>query len=49
MVAPLVFLVGLALVSAGAYLVFEPAALLVPGAALMAGAWFYVRGERVGA
>ena len=47
MSAALVFLLGLLLLTAGAGLVFVPAAFLVSGSALMAGAWFYVRGRRV--
>ncbi len=47
MTAALVFLLGLALLTVGAWLVYEPAAFMVPGTALMVGAWFYVRGGRV--
>jgi len=47
MIAALVFLTGLSLLTAGAWLIYEPAAYLVPGLALMAGAWFYERGRRV--
>lgn len=47
MIAALVFLAGLLLLTAGAWLIYEPAAFLVSGAALMAGSWFYVRGRRV--
>jgi hypothetical protein len=45
-IAALVFLLGLALVTAGAALIYEPAAFLLAGALLMAGAWFYVRAGR---
>jgi hypothetical protein len=47
MIAFLVFLVGVALVTAGAALIFVPAGFLVAGGSLMAVAWFYVRGSRV--
>ncbi len=47
MTAAAVFLLGLALLTAGAYLVFVPAAFMLAGAALMAGAWFYARGGMV--
>ena len=47
MIAALVFLVGLALLTAGAWLIYDPAAYIVPGLALMMGAWFYERGRRV--
>lgn len=46
MTAPLVFLAGVALVSAGAALVYVPAGLVACGTMLMAGAWLYVRGGR---
>jgi hypothetical protein len=47
LIAFLVFLVGVGLVTAGAALIFVPAGFLVSGVALIAGAWFYVRGARV--
>lgn len=46
MIATLVFLVGVALVSAGAALVYMPAGLVAAGVMLMAGSWLYVRGGR---
>ncbi len=46
MSAAAVFAVGLALLVAGAALVYLPAAFIVAGASLMLGAWFYVRGQR---
>jgi hypothetical protein len=42
-IAAIVFLLGLALVTAGAALIFLPAAFLLAGTLLMAGAWFYTR------
>lgn len=47
MIVALVFLLGVALLTAGAGLVYVPAGFIVAGSALMAGAWFYVRGGRV--
>ncbi len=47
MIAAFVFLTGLALLTGGAWLIYEPAAYIVPGLALMAGAWFHERGRRV--
>lgn len=40
------FLIGAALVTSGAALVFLPAGFVVGGLALMLGAVFYVRGSR---
>jgi glucose dehydrogenase len=47
LIAAAVMLLGLALVTFGAWLVYEPAGFLVCGLALLAGGWFYVRGARV--
>jgi uncharacterized membrane protein len=47
LIAAAVMLVGLVLVSVGAWLVYEPAGLIVPGVLLLAAGWFYVRGARV--
>ncbi len=49
LIVALVFLAGVALVTAGAALVYPPAGFLVCGLVLIAGAWFYVRGGRVAA
>jgi hypothetical protein len=40
-------LLGLALVTVGAWLVYEPAGFIVPGVLLLTAGWFYVRGARV--
>jgi len=47
MIAAAAFLLGLGLLTAGVALVYPPAAFVVAGLALMAGAWAYVRSGRV--
>lgn len=49
MIAAAVMLLGLALVTVGAWLIYEPAGFLVCGALLMLAGWLYVRGARAAA
>ena len=47
--AAVAFLLGVALVTVGAALIYTPAAFFICGLALILGAWFYVRGVRAAA
>ena len=49
MIVAVVFVLGLALVTAGAAIVYVPAGLVLAGLALMGGCWLWVRGGAVAA